>query len=109
VLVGRKTAASGSVSLDVDSVSPVFVTIAPDYGDGWEPSTAYAVGDKVVASDTINNPYYYKRLTAGTSGTIEPTWPTTAGGRCDDGATTDAWELVERFPQPITHGPLMPS
>jgi hypothetical protein len=108
LLVGRKTSAAGAVSLAVDSVDPVLVTVAPQYGNVWKPATAYAAGDTAIPGDPVSTPYYYKRLTAGTSGAAEPSWPTTPGGRCNDGAVTDAWELVERLIQPITHGPLIP-
>jgi len=45
---------------------------------------------------------------AGSSAATEPTWPTTPGGKCNDG-TTDDWECIERLVQPITHGPLIPT
>ncbi|MBS3953615.1 MAG: hypothetical protein KGZ88_11765 [Methylomicrobium sp.] len=112
-LVGSKTVSGSpagvSFDLDVFTDKPVYVTAHPDQGDIWQPGTAYAIDDKVLASNTISVPYYYKRLAAGTSGATEPTWTTTPGGRCDDGAVTDAWELVERLSQPITHGPLTPT
>jgi hypothetical protein len=85
-----------------------FVTVSAD-GAIWQPSVVYELNAKVFPTDPVSKPYYYKRLAAGTSGATEPTWPTTAGGRCDDGAVTDAWELVERLIQPVTHGPLIPT
>jgi hypothetical protein len=49
----------------------------------WAASTAYALGDYVVP--TTSNGFYYECTTAGTSGTTEPTWPTTAGATVTDG------------------------
>ncbi|MDO8940913.1 MAG: LamG-like jellyroll fold domain-containing protein [Methylicorpusculum sp.] len=86
-----------------------YVTVVPTNAKKWAPSTIYALNAQVIPDNPIATPYYYKRLSAGTSGTTEPTWPTTPGGRCNDGAVTDAWELVERLSQPITHGPLTPT
>lgn len=85
-----------------------FITAVPEYQQ-WKASTVYALDAKVFPPDPVATPYYYKRLAAGTSGATEPTWPIIPGGRCNDGAVTDAWELVERLIQPITHGPLIPS
>ncbi len=49
----------------------------------WLASTAYALDDLVLP--TVANGYYYKCTTAGTSGTTEPTWPTTEGATVTDG------------------------
>jgi len=54
----------------------------------WQASTDYAVGDKVVP--TSDNTYYYECTVAGTSGSSEPTWPTTVGDTVTDGSVT--WE-----------------
>jgi len=103
------TAPGGVVDMTSHVPTPVFVTLYPDIGSVWKPSQSYAINAKVFPTNPISTPYYYKRLTAGTSGTTEPTWPTTPGGQCDDGAVTNAWELVEHLVQPITNGPLIPS
>jgi len=108
-LVGSAMVNGASFDLDVYTYKPVFLTVYPDQGDAWQPSKAYELNQKVFPANPIATPYYYKRLSAGTSGATEPTWPTTPGGRCNDGAVTDAWELVERLSQPITHGPLTPT
>jgi hypothetical protein len=49
----------------------------------WTASTAYSVGAKV--SPTTANGYYYECTTAGTSGTTQPSWPTTEGATVQDG------------------------
>jgi hypothetical protein len=106
--VGSAVVGNGAQTLSVDTYDPVMVMVSAYQGDVWKPDTAYALDDLVFPSNPTNTPYYYKRIAAGTSGATEPTWPTTPAGQCDDGAVTNAWELVERLIQPITHGPLIP-
>lgn len=84
------------------------VTVGVNYNI-WEPAKYYGLDTLVFPTNPIAKPYYYKRIAPGTSGEAEPIWPTTPGGFCNDGAVSDAWELVERLVQPITHGPLIPS
>lgn len=56
----------------------------------WVASTAYALGDKVVP--TVPTGHMYECVTAGTSGTGEPTWPTTDGEQISDGGAV--WECI---------------
>lgn len=84
------------------------VTVGVNYNI-WKPAAVYGLDALVFPTDPIAKPYYYKRIASGTSGATEPVWPTTPGGVCNDGAVSNAWELVERLVQPITHGPLIPS
>jgi hypothetical protein len=108
-LIGNASGPGSTLVLPTDTAVPVNVTVMADQGGKWTASKAYALNDKVFPSNPAAKPYYYKRLVAGTSGATEPTWPTTPGGKCNDGAVADAWELVERLTQPITQGPLIPS
>lgn len=109
-LVGAKTFSdSSSFTIDIKTKAKAcHVTVSTD-GTIWQPNAVFALNSKVFPSNPVATPYYYKRLAAGTSGATEPTWLIIPGGRCNDGAVTDAWELVERLIQPITHGPLIPS
>ncbi|HEX8004583.1 MAG TPA: hypothetical protein VF519_18000 [Mycobacteriales bacterium] len=52
----------------------------------FKKSTAYAAGDLVLPSKPGS--LLYRVTTAGTSGTTEPTWPTTAGGTVTSGTVT---------------------
>ena len=52
------------------------------YPSDWAASIAYALGDYVSA--TTKNGFRYECTTAGTSGTAEPTWPTTQGATVTD-------------------------
>ena len=63
----------------------------PSYPSAWAASTAYALGDFV--EPTTHNGYKYECTTAGTSGTTEPTWPTTPGNTVTDG--TAVWTCRE--------------
>lgn len=59
-----------------------------DDNSQWQASTAYTVDDIVVP--TTHNGYRYKCTSAGTSGSTEPTWPTTIGNTVVDNGVT--WE-----------------
>lgn len=52
----------------------------------WAASAAHAVNDPV--QPVTNNGHFYLCTVAGTAGTTEPTWPTTAGGTVTDGTVT---------------------
>lgn len=47
------------------------ITVAIDATDSWSGETAYALGDMIVDTGRA-----YMVVTAGTSGAVEPTWPT---------------------------------
>lgn len=102
-----QVAQAGTVKVPAPFGVPVMVTVVPIVGDVWKPATAYSVNDLVFPIDTIGTPYYYKRISAGTSGSTEPVWGTTPASQCDDGAITNAWELVEQFAAPVTNAPLI--
>jgi len=61
--------------------------------DAWAASTAYNVGD--VVRPTSRNGFVYVCTAAGTSGSSEPSWPTTAGQTVTDNDIT--WECYENF------------
>jgi hypothetical protein len=42
--------------------------------DAWVTATAYSIGDLV--KPTVANGHYYRCKAAGTSGAVQPTWPT---------------------------------
>ena len=55
----------------------------------WKPSTAYTnASSNGYAYPTVLNGYVYQASTAGTTGTTEPTWPSTIGGTVTDGTVT---------------------
>ena len=60
----------------------------------WQASTAYSKG--AIVKPTTANGYYYICTTAGTSGSSQPTWPTTVGATVND--NTVVWECDNRYP-----------
>jgi hypothetical protein len=56
----------------------------------WVAATAYKAGD--VRRKIADNGHSYKVMVAGTSGGVEPTWPTGAGATVVDGTVT--WQEV---------------
>ena len=72
----------------------------------WQPSTSYSVGQYVIPT-TYNSSgpkRLYRCTTAGTSGSSEPTWPTTDGGTVSDGTV----EWTEATPTLDTGADLPP-
>lgn len=67
--------------------------------DKWKASTAYAVGD--VVRPTLNNGYFYKCKTAGTSHSAEPTWLTVVGGDTSEGGGTAVWTCYKQGDIPV--------
>ncbi|MGC4093421.1 MAG: hypothetical protein QM756_37105 [Polyangiaceae bacterium] len=63
-------------------------------GDAWVASTAYTSGAYVVKAGGA----YFKLVTAGTSGTTTPVWPTVIGGQVIDGGVT--WKYMGIAPAP---------
>jgi len=57
-------------------------------GTAWVASTAYALGAEVVPTEGKENGFRYVCTSAGTSGTVEPVWPTTEGMTITDGTAT---------------------
>lgn len=62
--------------------------------NGYKPAAAWAASTIYTISlyrvPTVYNGHQYLVTTAGTSGTVEPTWPTTSGGTVTDGSVV--WE-----------------
>jgi phage-related protein len=54
----------------------------------WNASTAYSVGDVVQAFTDNGAGFFYRCTVAGTSGSIEPFWPTIIANTVEDGTVT---------------------
>ncbi len=54
----------------------------------WTPSTVWAVGDRILPTDSKTNGHFYRVTTAGTGGATEPTYPTGGGSTVADGSAT---------------------
>ena len=88
---------------EIDKVNDVFkmalmvdsFSFDPDKHKAWDATawaagTAYSVGDTV--KPTTENGYIYRCTSAGTSDSIEPSWPTIFGNTVvDSGATWECW------------------
>ena len=55
-------------------------------GPAWAASTSYSLG--ALVEPTTPNNFVYECVVAGTSGTVEPTWPTTEGETVVDNTVT---------------------
>jgi hypothetical protein len=51
----------------------------------WAALTAFTAATTAIVSPTIGNNFYYECTTSGTTGAVEPTWPTTVGNTVTDG------------------------
>lgn len=60
----------------------------------WNASTAYALNTRVMLQQT--NGFWYLCTVAGTTGTVQPTWPTVNGATVVDGGVT--WTAVAGLP-----------
>jgi hypothetical protein len=58
----------------------------PDSYVTWLPARSYALGAEVVP--VVRNEHYYAVTIAGTSGSVEPVWPTATGSTVVDGGVT---------------------
>ena len=73
-------------------------------GDIWQASTAVTAGDLI--RSTVANGFVYKYTQGGTTGAIEPVWPTIFNVTiADNDAFLKSTEFVIR---PTAHGPLLP-
>lgn len=79
--------ASGSGDASIPVSASVASTTIP-----WQASTAYVVGQIIVP---VSGGYTYVVTVAGTSGTTEPTFPTTRYATVTDGGVT--WERTSSF------------
>lgn len=52
----------------------------------WAGTTIYSLGNRRIP--TVANGYYYEVTVAGTSGGVQPAWPTTIGNTVTDGTVT---------------------
>lgn len=71
----------------VSYTAPSSVYVSLHTATVWQPNTAYSVGAYVIPStfNTSGPKRLYRCTTAGTSGSSEPSWPTTEGATVSDG------------------------
>lgn len=88
----RKALAWTGCKARIESDGAIHISVPTILGTTWAASTAYVVNNYVQPT-TPNNNFAYRCTTAGTSGSSEPTFPTTAGGTVSDG--TVVWTAVD--------------
>jgi hypothetical protein len=94
--IGQGASSGGTLTV---STIPVVSTFVPSY-PVWTASVAYAINS--IIAPTAPNTYYYKAIQGGTSGSTEPTFPTTVGATVTDGTVTwqNAGTLLSAAPPP---------
>jgi hypothetical protein len=93
-------AGTGAYALPTTERGAVYGIAFVDYGDAWNPSTAYSLAAKALTR--TNNGHWYEVETAGTTGSSEPAWPT-SGGTVTDG--TVVWRDKGLMERPWAEGP----
>lgn len=84
----KKNNSRGKISLTVDILKVAITAEFPtDYGT-WAASVSYSKGE--IKIPTSRNGHRYRVTEGGTSGSAEPTWPTTEGTTVTDNGVT--WE-----------------
>jgi hypothetical protein len=87
---------------------PTYVSCTPTINGMWTANTVYALDTYIVPTNPVTTPYVYKCTTNGTShAATEPTWGVIVGGTTADNDVV--WTCLDRLPQPILHGPLIPT
>lgn len=82
-----------------------FALVDKPFPNDWAASTAYSIGNFV---KPINeNGYHYECTTGGTSGSSEPTWPTTPGQTVNDGSAV--WTCRKHAGNLLVYGALSTS
>jgi len=83
-----KNQAKGKINLTVDTIKATLAQeFSTEYGT-WAADTSYSEGD--IKIPTSRNGHRYRVTVGGTSGSSEPTWPTTSGATVTDNEVT--WE-----------------
>lgn len=90
---GNGYESNAAITLDI-SKDAAWDTAAQE----WQASHAYAVGD-VVYPTSGHTTYYYRCITAGTSSTLTPSFPTTLGSTYNDGNVV--WECQLDYTQAV--------
>jgi hypothetical protein len=94
--IGQPPSSGGTLTV---TTIPVVSTFTPSY-PVWTATVAYAI-NSVIEPTAVNN-YYYKAIQGGTSGSTQPSFPTTVGATVTDGSVVwqNAGTLISAAPPP---------
>jgi hypothetical protein len=106
-LITKKTVQNGNSEILMPNQNAVSVTVSQECGDTWKAGRYYKSGSLVIPTNPQTTPFYYRNRVGSISGLIEPTWLTNPEVFTHDSGCI--WEVVERFNQPITQFPLIPT
>jgi hypothetical protein len=106
-LITKKTVQNGNTEILMPNQNAVSVTAVQECGDAWQAGKYYESGALVIPTNPQSTPFYYRNRVGSISGLIEPTWLTNPEVFTHDSCCL--WEVVERFNQPITQFPLIPT
>lgn len=90
------TVANNTVQYDYLPSGPLLI-VGGLGGKLWTPSTAFA--DKAPVVSSLWSGFWYRATNAGTTGVVEPVWPTSIGDTVTDGTIT--WLCMGARPQVI--------
>ena len=109
IVVGEtESAVDGTFSMQLQGWDkPVIVVALDDYGEVWQPNTAYSLGDKIRPTPSNETGYVYQCTAAGTSGASEPTWWVADGGGDNGAVGTATFQAIEAW-WPLAHAPITP-
>ena len=106
-LIIKKTVQNGNNEILMPNQNAVSITAVQECGDTWKAGHYYKSGSLVIPTNPQTTPFYYRNRTGAISNLTEPTWSTNSEVFTHDSGCI--WEVVERFNQPITQFPLIPT
>jgi hypothetical protein len=80
------------VTLPTDAIMRVSLSVQYILPNKWQASRGYGVGTEIIPTTFVAGGNFYRCSAAGTTGSTQPSWPTTIGGIVNDGSVT--WTCV---------------
>jgi hypothetical protein len=109
IIASGQSGTDGSFDIELNGFGePVLVLAMDDYGDTWQASTRYIVGDVIHPTTGKFAGFVYECLAEGISGSSEPDW-WEDNGSTNTGLVGTAVFKARPFYQAIVHGPLLPA
>lgn len=105
ILNHRSIRQAGTVDIPCLTNDAVMIAVYPRQGKSWEPVKDVVVGEFIVSTSTVLNPYYYRCTTAGKTYGLPPVFPTGPGSVTDG---TAVWTYEGTLSKPSISGPHSP-